>query len=73
MRILITGGAGFIGSNLTRSMSGAGHQILVVDKLTFAGNLKSIADLLTTEKNRISANRHCQLGCHRRRRHGLCS
>ncbi|MFM7743746.1 MAG: dTDP-glucose 4,6-dehydratase [Verrucomicrobiota bacterium] len=45
MKILITGGAGFIGSNLTRLAYGLGHQATVIDKLTYAGNLSSLADL----------------------------
>ena len=43
MRILVTGGAGFIGSNLVRLLLSEGHQLLNVDKLTYAGNLSSLA------------------------------
>ena len=46
MKLLITGGAGFIGSNLARLAHAAGHEIMVVDKLTYAGNRSSLADLL---------------------------
>jgi dTDP-glucose 4,6-dehydratase len=45
MRILVTGGAGFIGSNLVRLLVSEGHQVLNVDKLTYAGNPHSLADL----------------------------
>ena len=45
MKLLITGGAGFIGSNLARLAHGEGHEVVVVDKLTYAGNLSSLADL----------------------------
>jgi dTDP-glucose 4,6-dehydratase len=42
---MITGGAGFIGSNLARLAIAAGHEVAVVDKLTYAGNRTSLADL----------------------------
>jgi len=45
MHLLITGGAGFIGSNLARLALASGHAVTVVDKLTYAGNLSSLADL----------------------------
>lgn len=44
-KILITGGAGFIGSNLVRLMVRAGYQVMNMDKLTYAGNLNSLADV----------------------------
>ncbi|MEY3949810.1 MAG: dTDP-glucose 4,6-dehydratase 2 [Verrucomicrobiota bacterium] len=44
MKLLITGGAGFIGSNLARLALASGHAVTVVDKLTYAGNLSSLAD-----------------------------
>ncbi len=42
MRILVTGGAGFIGSALVRHLVGKGHEVLNVDALTYAGNLASL-------------------------------
>jgi dTDP-glucose 4,6-dehydratase len=45
MRFLITGGCGFIGSNLVRFLVGQGHQICNIDALTYAGNSSSLADL----------------------------
>ena len=45
MRILVTGGAGFIGSNLVRLAIERGHHVLCYDKLTYAGNLDSLADV----------------------------
>src|SRR5579862_4194581 len=38
MRILVTGGAGFIGSQFVRRMAAQGEQVSVLDKLTYAGN-----------------------------------
>src|SRR6056297_1787544 len=45
MRLLITGGAGFIGSNLVRLAVAQGHTVLNLDCLTYAGNLLSLQDL----------------------------
>lgn len=36
--VLVTGGAGFIGSHFLGMLSGRGFKIIVVDKLTYAGN-----------------------------------
>jgi dTDP-glucose 4,6-dehydratase len=46
-KLLVTGGAGFIGSNFVLSRIGRGDRVLNLDKLTYAGNpgnLESIAD-----------------------------
>ena len=37
MRVLITGGAGYIGSTLTSILLEAGHQVLAVDNLSHGG------------------------------------
>lgn len=42
---LITGGAGFIGSNLAHYLVSLGHYVVVLDKLTYAGNLASLQGL----------------------------
>ncbi|HEX8534432.1 MAG TPA: dTDP-glucose 4,6-dehydratase [Allosphingosinicella sp.] len=44
-RILVTGGAGFIGSALCRHLVGSGYQVVNLDKLTYAGNLDSLRDV----------------------------
>ena len=48
MKMLITGGAGFIGSNFIFHMRQAhpDYQLICVDKLTYAGNLKTLAGVM---------------------------
>ena len=45
MRLLVTGGAGFIGSAVVRQAVGAGHDVLNVDKLTYAACLANVASV----------------------------
>ena len=42
-RALVTGGAGFIGSALARALVAAGWSVTVLDKLTYAGSMESLA------------------------------
>ena len=43
MKILVTGGAGFIGSAVVRRGIRAGHEIINLDSLTYAANLENVA------------------------------
>ena len=44
-RILVTGGAGFIGSHLCKSLIGQGHEVICVDNF-FTGSRRNVAALL---------------------------
>ena len=45
--LLITGGAGFIGSNLVRMVAATGsYRLVVLDALTYAGNLENLAGVI---------------------------
>ncbi|TWU01805.1 dTDP-glucose 4,6-dehydratase [Neorhodopirellula pilleata] len=54
MKIMITGGAGFIGSNLVRMALGDGHEVLNLDALTYAGNLGSLQDIADHDRYRFA-------------------
>lgn len=43
MCVVVTGGAGFIGSALVRTLVADGERVVTVDKLTYAGNLDNLA------------------------------
>jgi UDP-glucose 4-epimerase len=45
MRVIVVGGAGFIGSNLVRALVKHGHQVTVVDNLATTWSLRLIEDV----------------------------
>ena len=44
-KLLVTGGAGFIGSEFVRASVQKGYKVVVVDKLTYAGDLERIKEV----------------------------
>src|SRR3954453_16582307 len=44
MRILVSGGAGFIGSHFVKRLLAAGDEVVVLDKLTYSGNRANLPD-----------------------------
>jgi dTDP-glucose 4,6-dehydratase len=42
MRVLVTGGCGFIGSHFVKRLVATGDQVVVLDKLTYSGNLANL-------------------------------
>jgi len=45
MRILVTGGAGFVGSHLSRKLVSLGHEVLAIDNF-YTGSRANVGDLL---------------------------
>jgi dTDP-glucose 4,6-dehydratase len=52
-RILVTGGAGFIGSALVRHLVSRGYDVVNLDKLTYSGNLHSLRDVAEASNYRF--------------------
>jgi len=59
MRVLVTGGAGFIGSALTRLLAEAGYDVLVVDKLTYAGTMTALEPVARSPRFRFNQTDIC--------------
>ena len=59
-RFVITGGAGFIGSAVVRHLiENTPHRVLVVDKLTYAGNLDNLASIASTDRYKFARGDIC--------------
>jgi len=61
MKIVVTGGAGFIGSTLTRMLVGTGEDVVVIDKLTYAANLASLAPVSSSPRYKLVKQDICDL------------
>ena len=53
MKLLVTGAAGFIGSSFARLSVQSGHEVLVLDALTYAGNLANLDALKNSPRYRF--------------------
>lgn len=51
MTVIVTGGAGFIGSALVRALVGDGQHVVTVDKLNYAGNLDNLAAIIANPRH----------------------
>ena len=60
MKCLITGGAGFIGSNLVEQLVKIGHQVIVLDNLSTGklSNLKKVKDKIDFAKIDVADNKN---------------
>ena len=50
MRLLVTGGAGFIGSAVVRQAIADGHEVINLDALTYAANLPNLASVAPSNR-----------------------
>ena len=62
MRIIVTGGAGFIGSALVRHLMANGNEVLTVDALTYAGNRASLREVEDDPRHRFLHADICDRG-----------
>jgi dTDP-glucose 4,6-dehydratase len=51
--ILVTGGAGFIGSAVVRRLVGQGRRVVTLDKLTYSGSLSSLREVEGASNHRF--------------------
>jgi dTDP-glucose 4,6-dehydratase len=54
VRLLVTGGAGFIGSHFVKRMLAAGEDVVVLDKFTYAGNAANLPEGIDCRRGDIA-------------------
>jgi UDP-glucose 4-epimerase len=64
VRILVTGGAGYIGSFTTRALQQAGHEVVVYDNLSFGHREAIDAELVVADLADTAALDHCLAAHH---------
>jgi len=52
LRVLVTGGAGFIGSHVTKELAHRGHETVIVDDFS-SGRIDSLSDILDSKRIQI--------------------
>jgi nucleoside-diphosphate-sugar epimerase len=52
MNILVTGGSGFIGSNLSDYLVNKGHSVSVIDNLS-TGYISNLSSMIDARKDRV--------------------
>lgn len=60
MSILVTGGAGFIGSNLLHHLCSLGEEVVCIDKLTYASDWHNIPDPVRFYTTDIADEHNCE-------------
>ena len=61
MRLLVTGGAGFIGSAYVKKLISQGDEVVVYDALTYAGNLDNLKEVEENDSYKFIHGNVCDL------------
>jgi dTDP-glucose 4,6-dehydratase len=56
VRILVTGGFGFIGSSFCRLASANGHELIILDKMTYAADLENLPESMLQKSKVIKCD-----------------